>query len=107
MPSLWSANGDEPASTALGWASLAARSVTALSMLPLAALQPEPGHHDSCEQERDHRGRDCRALAEHAAEDGALIRERRHQVGCIDRPAARHGPDQLEIGEGEEDRKRH
>src|SRR5580765_144572 len=98
MPSLWSACGEDPLRTALT-SILEATSVICLSLLPLAALQSEPGHHDCREQERDHGGRDCRAFAEEAADDGALVRQRRHQMRGIDRSAARHRPDQLKIGE--------
>src|SRR6202045_1983755 len=104
MPSLWSSIatvGDDPDSTALRSTGLVAgRSVIVLSLLPLAALQPEPGDHDRGEQERDHRTRDRSPLAELACDDGALIRQGRHQMRGVDRAAPCHRPDQLEIGEG-------
>src|SRR6266567_5820318 len=104
MPSEWSdaaALGDAPDSTSFRTTGLDARSVIRLSLLPLAALQSEPRDHDRGEQERDHRARDRRALAELAGDDRALIRQRRHQVRGVDRSAARHRPDELEIREGE------
>src|SRR5581483_8035256 len=102
MPSLWSAAADEPASTECGSATLGTSvSVIALSLLPFPTLQSEPGDQDGAEQERDHRGRDRRAFAEMAGEDGALIGQRRHQLRGIDRAAAREHPNELEVGEGE------
>src|SRR6266700_4773975 len=101
MPSLWSslaAVGDEPDSTALRSMDLVGRSVIVLSLLPLATLQPEPGDHDRGQQERGHRTRDRSPLAELTCNDGALIRLRGHQMGSVDRTAARHRPDQLEVG---------
>src|SRR5258708_7103375 len=71
-------------------------SVIILSLLPLAALQPEPRNHDRRQQERDHRIRNSRTLAEHAADDRTLIGQRRHQMGRVNRATARHRPDQLE-----------
>src|SRR5215470_1490967 len=107
MPSVWSA-ADEPVSTAFGWSALpASASVIALPMLPFPTLQPEPGDQDRRQQKRDHGGGDGRSLAEIAATDGALVAERRHQVGGIGWTAARQYPDQLEIGEGEQHRERH
>src|SRR5262245_32599412 len=106
MPSAWSAV--TPASTAFGLAALeASASVIALSLLPLASLQSEPGDQDRRQQEWDHGGGDGRSLAEIAAADGALIAERRHQVGGISGPTARQDPDELEIGEGEQYRESH
>src|SRR6185437_16892199 len=100
MPSLWSA--DESVSTCCGSAiCFASASVIVFSLLPLAALQAEPGDENGEKEERDHRRRDGRALAEIAAHDAALIGIGRHQVRGIDRSAARHHPDELEIGEGE------
>src|SRR5436190_19813119 len=78
-------------------------SVIRLSLLPLASLQPEPGDHDGGEQERNHRARDCRALAELARDDSAMIRKRRHQLGGIERTAERLRPVQQAIGEYEQD----
>src|ERR1700720_4712089 len=99
MPSLWSSLatvGEVPESTALRSTGFdAGRSVIVFSLLPLAALQPEPGNHDRGEQERDHRARDRRPLAELAGDDGTLIRQGRHQVRGVDRTAAGHRPDQL------------
>src|SRR6187551_1949198 len=105
MPSLWSSIltvGDEPDSTALRLICWVGRSIIVLTLLPLAALQSKPGNHDRGEQEWDHRTRYRRPLAELSRDDGALIRQRRHQMGGIDRPAARHRPGQLEVGEGEQ-----
>src|SRR5438132_1283269 len=108
MPSLWSAVGEEATSTVCGSATLGtSASVIALALLPLAALQPEPGDQDGGEQEWDHRGRDGRALAEIAAADGALVAERRHQMRGVHRSAPREHPDELEVGKGEEHRERH
>src|SRR5437016_5839079 len=44
--------------------SAARGSLIASPVLPLAALQTEPGNQDCRQQERDHRGRDGGALAE-------------------------------------------
>src|SRR3954463_8178817 len=102
MPSEWSASGEEPCSTVFGSATLGiSASVIAFALLPFPALQAEPGDHYRGEQERDHGGRDRRAFAEMAAENGALIGQRRHQLRGVDRPAAGQHPDQLEIREGE------
>src|SRR5262245_23081734 len=106
MPSAWSAV--TPASTAFGLATFGtSASVIALSLLPLASLQSEPGDEDRRQQEWDHGGGDGRTLAEIAAADGALIAQRCHQVGGIGGAAARQYPDELEIGEGEQHRKGH
>src|SRR5262252_8336350 len=108
MPSLWSAVADEPTSTALGPATLGTNaSVIALPLLPLAPLQAEPGDQDGGEQERDHGGGNRRALAEVAAADGTLVAKGRHQMRSVHGAAARHDPDELEIGEGEQHRERH
>src|SRR5579859_4023287 len=80
-------------------------SVIARSLLPFAALHAEPGNRDRSQQERDHGGRNRRALAETARKNAALITQRRHQMRGVHRSAARQGPDQLEIGEGEQHRK--
>src|SRR3984893_5658963 len=82
-------------------------SVIALSVLPFAALQPEPRDQDGGEQEWNHGGGDGRTLTEIAAADGALVAERRHQMRGIGGAAPRQHPDELEIGEGEEHRERH
>src|SRR4249919_2017982 len=106
MPSEWSAV--TPASTDFGLASLAASaSVIALTMLPFAALQPEPGNQYRGQQEGNHRGGDGRALPEVTAADGALVAERRDQVRRVDRPTARQHPDELLICEGGEHREGH
>src|SRR5262245_27220928 len=108
MPSLWSAAGEEPASTVRGSATLGTRaSVIALALLPLATLQAEPGNQDGRKQEGNHRGGDGRTLTEIAAADGALIAERGHQVRGIYRATAGEYPDELEVGEGEEHRECH
>src|SRR6185437_16514027 len=49
------------------------RSVIVLSLLPFATLQAEPGDHDRSQQERDHGAGNRSALAQLAADDGALI----------------------------------
>src|SRR4029078_7423864 len=102
MPSLWSAVAVRIArgSDAL----LASASVIALALLPLPALQAEPGNQDGGKEEWDHRRRNRCALAKLASDDGALIGKRCHQLRRIDRPAARQHPDQLEVGEGEQHR---
>src|SRR5258708_21040548 len=102
MPSLWSSLatvGEAPESTVLRSTLGAGTSVIALSLLPLAALQPEPRDHDRREQERDHGARDRRPLAELAGDDGALVGHGRHQMGCLGRAAAGHHPDQLLVRE--------
>src|SRR6185312_4478417 len=102
MPSVSSASADEPVSMAFGLAALAARaSVIALPLLPFPALQAEPRHQDGREQEGNHRRRYRGALAQLAAQNGALIGQRRHQMRGIDRATARHHPDELEVCEGE------
>src|SRR5512143_1849340 len=99
MPSLWSA---VAFSTARGSAALpASASVIAFALLPFPALQAEPRYEDRREQEGDHRRRDRGSLAKLTGDDGALIGQRRHQLRCVDRPAAREHPDQLEVSEGE------
>src|ERR1035441_7739959 len=108
MPSLWPAAADDPESTCLGSASLEASiSVIALSLLPLAPLQAEPGNQNSAQQKWNHGGRDRGPFAELAAQNRALIRQRRHQLRGIDWAAAGKHPDQLKIREGEQYRKRH
>src|SRR5579872_2992058 len=80
----------------------AGRSVIVLSLLPLAPLQTEPGHHDRGQEERDHGARDRSTFAELTCDDCTLIRQRRHQMGGVDRAATYHRPDQLEVCEGEQ-----
>src|SRR5258708_7917274 len=82
-------------------------SVIGLSLLPFAAREAEVAEQRGEYEKRDHRDRDRSALAQLAAGDAALERQRRQQMGRVDRPAAGDGVDQLEIGEGEDDRKRH
>src|SRR5690348_644456 len=84
------------------WAAVA--SVIGLSLLPLAARQREITEQRRHHQERDHRHGDRRALAQLAAGDAALEGECRHEVGGVQRAAAGDGVDQLEVGEGEDDR---
>src|SRR5947209_19202857 len=94
---------------AVGWTSVSViakirreRALSSLAaLLPFAALQAEPRYHDRCQQKRHHRGGDRRVFAEIAAENCALIGERRHEVRRVDGTTARHRPDQLEVGEGE------
>src|SRR3982074_854216 len=108
MPSEWSASGPTPCSTAFGPASLGmSASVIALALLPFSSLQAEPGDQDGAEQERNHRSRNRGAFAEVTSQNGTLIGQRRHQLRSIDRAAAREHPDQLEIGEGEQNREGH
>src|SRR5665811_2159090 len=85
----------------------ASTSVIAVSLLPFAAGEAEIAEQRREGEERDHRDRDRRALAEFAAGNAALERQRRQQVGGVDRSAAGDGVDQLEVGEGEDDRERH
>src|SRR6476661_8515835 len=87
MPSVSSASGAEPVSTAFGSTTFPARaSVIALSLLPFPALQAEPRHQNGCEQERDHRGRNRSSLAQLAAENRPLIGERRNRGGALTGP---------------------
>src|SRR5579862_7516078 len=81
-----------------------AESVIARSLLPFATLHTEPGNRDRREQERDHGGRNRRALAETTREDAALIAQGRHQVRGIDGSTAGQRPDQLKVGKGEQHR---
>src|SRR5919108_30332 len=106
MPSVWSAV--TPDSTAFGLATLdASTSVIALSVLPLATLQSEPGDQDGGEQEWNHGGSEGGALAEVAATDGTLVSERRHQMRGVGRTSAGEHPDELEIGKREQHREGH
>src|SRR4051812_14140208 len=82
-------------------------SVIGLSLLPFAPREAEVGEQRRKHQERDHRYRDRRALAELAAGNAALERQRREQMRGVDRATAGDGVDQLEIGEGEDDGERH
>src|SRR5689334_19934646 len=82
----------------------ATASVIGLSLLPFAPRQAEIGEQGRKHQERDHRYRDRRTFAKLAAGDAALERQGGEQMGRVDRPAAGDGVDQLEIGEGEDDR---
>src|SRR3954470_23114075 len=82
-------------------------SVIGLSLLPFAPRQAEVRKQRREYQKRDHRHRDRRALAEFAAGDAALERQRRQQMRGIDRAAAGYRIDQLEIREGEDDGERH
>src|SRR3954471_783829 len=77
------------------------RSSIAPPLLPGAPLQSEVADEDGREQERHHRDRDRRALAQGATRDRALERQGGHQVRRVERPAARDDVDQLEVGEGE------
>src|SRR6202165_4732597 len=90
-----------------GFADGARASVITLSLLPFAAGEAEVAEQCREYEERDHRDRDRRALAEFAAGNAALERQGRQQVGGVDRSAAGDGVDQLEVGEGEDDRERH
>src|ERR1700738_3934286 len=93
--------------TLLDFADCARASVIALSLLPFAAGKAEIAEQRRKYQERDHRDRDRGTLAEFAAGDAALERQRRQQMGGVDRSAAGDGVDQLEVSEGEDDRERH
>src|SRR4051812_47714583 len=109
MPSLWS--GVPPVNTARGSAARtailsASVSVIVFALLPFPALQTKPRDQDGGEQERDHRRRDRGTFTQLAPEDRALIGQRGHQMGGIDRAASRHHPDQLEVGKREQHRKR-
>src|SRR5436309_14435758 len=100
MPSLWSSIatvGAELCSTALRSIREVGRSVIVFTLLPLAALQPEPGDHDGGEQERDHRARDRRPLTQLTRDDRALVRQRRHQMASVDRTATCQRQDQLAV----------
>src|SRR3546814_4084871 len=86
------------------FAGLSAEALIAFSSLPLLALQRDVADRRRQDQERHHGNRDGGALAEQAAVDAALEGQRCHQMGRIVRPAAGDRIDQLEIGEGEQDR---
>src|SRR5215470_8752920 len=81
-------------------------SVIALPLLPFAPREREIAEECREHQERDHRHRNGGALAEHAAGDAALERERRHHVRRVDRPAPGDGVDELEFTECEDDGER-
>src|SRR5262249_62039935 len=99
MPSVWSAV--TPLSTACGVVALdASTSVIALSVLPFAALQPEPRDQDGGEQKWNHGGGDGRALAEIGAAAGALGAERRHQMRGGGGGGARGDPSEVGIRGG-------
>src|SRR3954464_162764 len=85
----------------------ATASVIGFSLLPFAAREAEVAEQRCEYEERDHRHRDRRTLAELAAGNAALECQRREQMGRVDRAAAGDGVDQLEVGEGEDDRERH
>src|SRR5436309_15723293 len=85
----------------------ATASVIGFSLLPFAAREAEVAEQCREHEERDHRYRDRRTLAELAAGDAALERERCEQMRGVDRPAAGDGVDELEIGAREDDRERH
>src|ERR1700694_6041700 len=93
--------------TLLDFADGARASVITLSLLPFAAGEAEVAEERRKKQERDQRDRNRRTLAEFAAGDAALERQRRQQMGGVDRSAAGDGIDQLEVGKGEDDRERH
>src|SRR5687768_1442020 len=93
--------------TLLDFGDGAAVSVIALSLLPFAAGKAEIAEQRREYEERNHRYRDRGALAEFAAGDAALERQRRQQMGGVDGAAAGDGVDQLEVGESEDDRERH
>src|SRR5829696_3570308 len=81
--------------------------VIAFSLLRLASGESEIAEQ-RCEDEKGHhRDRDCGSFAQHAGRDAALEGERRHEVGRVDRTAASNCVDELEIGEGEDDREGH
>ena len=61
---------------------LATASVIGFSLLPFAAREAEVAEQRREHEERDHRYCDCRTLAEFAAGDAALERERREQ--CVE-----------------------
>src|SRR5215468_6737684 len=84
----------------------AATSVIGFSLLPFAAREAEVAEQRREHEEGDHRHRDRRAFAKLAAGNAALERECCQEVGGVDRAAAGDGVDQLEVGEGEDDRER-
>src|SRR6195952_2874151 len=77
--------------TLLDFGGCATASVIRLSLLPFAAGKAEVTEQRGEHQERDHRARDRRTLAEFAAGDAALKRQCCEQMRGIDRPAAGDG----------------
>ena len=59
------------------------------------------------EQDREHGERDRRALARQAGADADLIGVGREQLGGVGGPAAGQHVDELEVGEGLDDREQH
>src|SRR3954447_8885520 len=86
------------------WPGEAATSVIGFSLLPFAAREAEVAEQRREHEERDHRHGNRRAFAELATGDAALERQRCQQMRRIHRAAAGDGVDQLEVGEGEDDR---
>src|SRR5437588_4570587 len=85
----------------------AAASVIGFTLLPFAAREAEVAEQCREHEERDHRHRDRRTLAELAAGDAALEGQRCQQMGRVHRTAAGNGVDELEVSEGEDDRECH
>src|SRR5690606_21731519 len=96
---IWSAwRGSTPRFIAISMVS--SNFALALLLTSLIASSRVYGHH----QERHHGNRDGRAFAQHAAVDAALEGQRGHQMGGVIGAAAGDRVDQLEVGEGEENR---
>src|SRR5204863_6993224 len=71
------------------------------SRLPPQGIQRRPGEKG---QERQREPGDGGSFAQRAARDRALIGERDEQMGGVGGSAARDGPDELEVREGEDGR---
>src|SRR3954467_10834287 len=76
-------------SLASAWPMLVWPLLVSAALLPAPALQAEVAKENCRQQKRHHGIGDRRALAEVAAGDGTLERQRCHQMRGIDRPAAR------------------
>src|SRR6267142_4072706 len=77
----------------------AARSGGPASLLPPQRVERAPGEQ---RQEREGDAGDRGAFSEGSAGDGALVGERDEEVGGVGRTTPGDGPDQLEVGEGED-----
>src|SRR3989441_3137715 len=79
----------------------AARWRAGASRLPPQRIQRRPSEKG---KERKRESGDGGSFAQRAAWNGALIGEGDEQVGGVGRTTARDGPDELEVGEGEDGR---
>ena len=71
------------------------------------AADVEQLHDHDDEQEREHRERDRGTLGQQPGADAELVGVGREQVRSVGRSAAGHDVDQLEVGEGLDDREQH